>query len=398
MAFVRGSWILFVMGCLYGSGMTGCGTDDPPSAPRQQVFALKAERLRGDPDAGLAELMGKVFSTGPAGAEPTPAREVLLTDAELQQIRGLQATAVIVMHYGDNDWTDAQVAGLSAQFEVMGIDVLSVTEAGFEPAQQAADIREVISLSPDVMVAFPLARAETFRAAAEAGIRLVFMDMLPAGDPLVHGRDYISVVSADSYGNGVATAHLLAKYLGGRGKIGVIFHRADFFVTHQRYLAFKETVKADYPEMDIVAESGMAGPDYLTDARLAAADMLTAHPFLDGVWTPWDVPAEGVMAAARAAGRTDLAVTTIDLGLRVAEAMARGEMIVGIGAQRPFDQGVTEAILAGYALIGKPAPEYVLLNAYPVTRQNLARGWEIVYHQRPPPALTGDAEKDKATP
>ena len=59
------------------------------------------------------------------------------------------------------------------------------------------------------------------------------MDNVPKG--FVAGKDYVSSVSADNYGNGVAAAHLMAKALGGKGDIGLVFHAADFFVTHQRY-------------------------------------------------------------------------------------------------------------------------------------------------------------------
>ncbi|MGH7909602.1 MAG: substrate-binding domain-containing protein, partial [Thermodesulfobacteriota bacterium] len=58
------------------------------------------------------------------------------------------------------------------------------------------------------------------------------------------------------------------------------------------------------------------------------------------------------------------------------------------GAQRPFDQGVAEALLAGYGLLGKPAPAYVALNALPVTKENVQEAWRIVYHQDPPAELT----------
>ena len=51
--------------------------------------------------------------------------------------------------------------------------------------------------------------------------------------------------------------------------------------------------------------------------------------------------------------------------------MAKGEFIKGIASQRPYDQGVTEAKLAAYALIGKPAPAYVALPAAPITRDTL---------------------------
>ena len=98
----------------------------------------------------------------------------------------------------------------------------------------------------------------------------------------------------------------------------------------------------------------------------------------------WDVPAEGVIAAARAAGRKDLVITTCDLGQNVAIDMAKGGFIKGLGAQRPYDQGVAEAMLAGYGLLGKAAPAYIALPALPVTKANLTDGWKAVYHMDAP--------------
>jgi ribose transport system substrate-binding protein len=120
--------------------------------------------------------------------------------------------------------------------------------------------------------------------------------------------------------------------------------------------------------------------------------MLTQNPDLDGIWAVWDVPAEGVLAAARAAGNSDLKVTTIDLGQNVAIEMARDGLIRGLGAQRPFDQGVTEANLAAYGLLDKEAPQYVALNALPVTPDNLMEAWETVYHQPAPDKVKEAAE------
>lgn len=333
----------------------------------------------------LAGLAGRVFSTGPRGETATPASEVTLTDEELEQIRAMNATAAIVMHYGGNDWAIAQVAGLRAQFAEMGITVIAVTDAGFIPARQVSDIETVLAMNPDIIVSIPtdpVATAPAFKRAAEAGVVIVFMDNVPHG--LEQGRDYVSVVSADNYGNGVVSAHIMAAKLGGQGQVGIVYHAADFFVTRQRYEAFKATIAESYPGIEIVAEHGIGGPDFAGEAERAASAMLIRHGNLDGIWAVWDVPAEGVLAAARAVGRDDLVVTTIDLGLNVAIDMARGGPIKGLGAQRPFDQGVTEAILAGYGLLGKEAPPFVVLNALPVTRENLLEAWRIVYHQDPP--------------
>lgn len=337
----------------------------------------------------LAELEGRVFSQGPNGEAPTAADQVVLSEEELEQIRGMGATAAIVMHYGGNDWSVAQIAGLKDQFGQMGIEVIAETDAGFDPATQVSDIETTLARNPSIIVSIPtdpVATATAYRQAAQQGVKLVFMDNVPQG--FTPGTDYVSCVSADNYGNGVASAVIMANELDGRGKVGLVFHAADFFVTRQRYDAFKATIEGGFPDIQIVAEQGIAGPDFAGQADQVASAMLTQNADLNGIWAVWDVPAEGVINAVRTSGRAnDVIVTTIDLGQNVAVALARGEIIRGLGAQRPFDQGVTEAKLAGYGLLGKEAPPYVALPALPVTQDNVLDAWREVYRQDPPPAL-----------
>jgi ribose transport system substrate-binding protein len=300
----------------------------------------------------------------------------------------MHARAAIVMHYGGNDWSQAQVAGLQAQFAEMGIDVIAVTDAGFDPRKQVADLETVLASEPEIIVSIPtdpVATAAAYKKAAAQGVKLVFMDNVPMG--MKHGEDYVSVASADNFGNGVASAHLMAEGLDGRGSVGVVFHNADFFVTRQRYEAFRQTLQESYPAIDIVEEVGIHGPDFAADAQTAAATMLAHHRDLSGIWAVWDIPAEGVMAAARAAGRGDLVITTVDLGFNVALELARGGLVFGVGAQRPFDLGVHEAELAAYGLLEKRAPAYVALPALPVSRLSVLDAWESVYHNPPPPQL-----------
>jgi ribose transport system substrate-binding protein len=339
--------------------VTACGDSDDSSsgggggggetaAPSDVV--AKAQK-------GLDELGTTVLSTGPNGEKPSAAGDLSLSPEELQQIK-------------------------------MGIRVISVTDANFKPEKQVSDIETVLAKKPDIIISIPtdpVATAAAYRKAERQGVKLVFMDNVPKD--FAPGKDYVSVVSADNYGNGVASAHLMAEQLKGKGKIGIIFHEADFFVTKQRYDAFKKTIAEQYPDIEVVAEQGIAGPDFAGDAEKVASAMLTKNADLDGIWAVWDVPAEGVLAAARANGRNDLAVTTIDLGQNVAIDMAKGGPIKGLGAQRPFDQGVAEATLAGYGLLDKEAPPYVAVNALPVRPANLAEAWQTVYHQGLPPKV-----------
>lgn len=121
--------------------------------------------------------------------------------------------------------------------------------------------------------------------------------------------------------------------------------------------------------------------------------MLTKHPNLKGIFVVWDVPAEGALAAARSAGRNDLAITTIDLGTNVALDIAQGGMIKGLGAQLPYDQGVAEAILAAYALLGKETPPYVAVPALQVTKENILDSWKTVYQVDAPNTIQNAAKK-----
>jgi len=366
--------------------LTACASEPGDTAPASSGESeAPASDVAERADEALEMVTGQILARGPHGEEPSPASVADLTEYEVEQIQGLGATAAIVLHYGGNDWATAQVAGLRARFEELGIEVVAVTDADFNPNQQVSDIETVMAMDPDIIVSIPtdpVATSAAYQAAADAGIKLVFMDNVPKD--LVAGTDYVSAVSADNYGNGVVSAHLMAKALNGQGAIGVIYHEADFFVTQQRYDGFRTTIEEEYPEIEIVEEQGIAGPDFAGDAQAVTDAWLTQHPDLDGIWAVWDVPAEGVMAAARSAGRTDLMIATEDLGTNVAIALAKGEMVVGLGAQVPYDQGVTEANLAGGALLGKSYPPYVALASVPVTHDNVLDAWEIVYHMEPP--------------
>jgi ribose transport system substrate-binding protein len=345
-------------------------------------------------DAALAALSGTVVSVGPNGEKPSGFDTTTLTDDEVAKIKAGNFKAAIVMHVGGNDWSTAQVDGLTSEFTRLGIEVVAVTDANFKPEQQVSDIETVLALKPDLIVSIPtdpVATADAYAKARDAGVKLVFMDNIPAG--FVAGKDYVSVVSSDNYGNGIVSAHLLAKSLGGKGKIGIVFHDADFFVTKQRYEGFKEAI-ALYPGIEIVEEKGIGGPDFAGDAQVATTAILTKHPDLAGIWGVWATPAEGIMAAAREAGRTDLKIATEDLGLNVAIALAKNELIVGLGAQSPFDQGVAEARLGAAALIGKKdIPIFVALGALAVTHENVLEAWQQVYHVDAPESITSVYKK-----
>lgn len=355
--------------------LTGCSNSSTSSESTEDTAASALE-------VAQKAIDGKVLSTGANGEEAASADVANLTDEEVQKIKDAHLKAALVFHYAGNDWYNAQVAGLKATFEELGVEIIATTDADFSPDKQVSDIETVLAQNPDIIISIPTdatATSAAYKKVAEAGVTLVFMDQ-PAND-LEAGKDYVSVVSADNYGNGVASAHILANSIGKKGKIAALYHDADFFVTEQRFEGFKKTIEEDYPDIQIIAEKGVSDSDLVAQSQQQADAIINQNPDLAGMWAPWDVPAEGVMAAARSAGRNDLKITTIDLGESVGVAMAQNQLIAGTSAQRPYDQGVTEAkIAAGSRVLGKKYPTYVALSALPVIRTNLKEAWSEVYH------------------
>src|SRR5689334_19904923 len=78
--------------------------------------------------AGASAAPPPVLSTGPHGEKAAAASSVQLTSAEVAKVKAMHATAAVALHYGGNDWSTAQVAGLKHEFGLLGIKVLAVTD------------------------------------------------------------------------------------------------------------------------------------------------------------------------------------------------------------------------------------------------------------------------------
>ena len=94
-----------------------------------------------------------------------------------------------------------QRKGIEETFADLGIEVVAVTDAGFSAEQQVSDIENVLELNPDIIISIPVDETSTavaYQKAADAGVKLVFMDNCPSN--MTAGKDYVSIVAADRYG------------------------------------------------------------------------------------------------------------------------------------------------------------------------------------------------------
>ena len=279
-----------------------------------------------------------------------------------------------------NDWSRDQIAGLTATFDKYGVKLIGTTEAQFKVPKQIADLENMITLKPDGIISIPVddvAMGPTYAKVAKAGIKLVFMDNAAKG--LSYPNDYQSVISADSQGNGQIAAKILSCSIPEKGTIGIVDFGITFFVTNERTKGVKDWFAANRPDVKI-KQANFTDPNKAGDV---AANFVTANPDVQGIFAVWDGPASGVIAALRAQGKV-LPVTTIDLGDQAAVSIAEGTYLKGLGAQRPYDQGVAEALALMNALIGKTPPAWIGVPSLAVMQPNVNEAYRTVWKKDPP--------------
>jgi ribose transport system substrate-binding protein len=358
------SWVIFPALLLF------CALSGALAQDAKTLLQPLPLSIRGQPVPGF-----------PEGAPASPPEALKLTEAEIARLRAGKFRAGIAMQAIDTPWNTLQVQAISETLAAYGIEVVAVTDASQNPTRQDGHLRGMIDRKVDVLFSVPIdpaAQTAAYKRVADAGIKIVFMDNV------VHnmrpGKDNLTVVASDNEKNAVFATEELIKALGGKGEVGLITFSFDsYYSIAARKAGFEKTI-ALHPGIKLAAVERFTQPSEVYNKTIA---MLRANPNIKGIFAVWGDPAMQASAAARAIGRSDVVITTNDLGPDTALYVARGE-ILAIGAQLPYDLGVAEANAAAYALLGKPVPPYISLPALRVKKENLLSALRLVTKQPAP--------------
>lgn len=282
---------------------------------------------------------------GPNGEKPGKIADLVLTDEEKAKVKSGHYTAAFVWHTS-SEFVSAVEKGAREEFKELGIDVVASTQANFDAATQANNLQTVLALDPDIVVTIavdPVSAEATFKPAVDKGVKLVIMTTPPANYKA--GKQFVSIVTESLTDAGKLNATILGDALGGQGEIGYMYHDADFWFTNQRDKAFKSWTQFLYPNQKIVAEEGFT--DEAKTQEIAAA-MIARNPGIKGIYVPWATAAQGVLAALRDAGRSDVKVVTNDLDATLAADMARDGNAVGMVGNSSISLGQGLAAASAY--------------------------------------------------
>ena len=359
------------------AALAACGSDDE-SGSSDDSGASAPAAAASTPSPAVGE------TQGPAGEQATPTDELELSAKEIDEIKGGKHTAALVWHQS-SDFVNAVSRGAKDQFTELGIDVVAETQANFDAGKQKSDIETVMAKRPDALLSLPVdptATASAYRGAVDAGAKLVLLSNVPAG--FQPGKDYVTVVTDDLFEMGHQAADALAAAIGGEGKIAYFFHDAEYYVTNQRDEAFKQTIEENYPDIEIVAEQGIADP---AKAEEQANGILVKNPDLDGIYVTFSQPpAEGVLSALRSNGN-DAKLVSLDLDEPLAIDMVRGGNTAALVADQAYELGQAMAKAAAYGILGKKAPDFLVAPVVTVTKDNLQEGYQESLNEAPPQAV-----------
>jgi ribose transport system substrate-binding protein len=355
-----------------------CGGDggDEASAPagdtEEAAAALERQKL---PEWVKVPDISEVQTRGNTGEEPTWYTDVALTKDQLEEIRSSGFKAAF-LNWDDAAYNQAVLAGARDAFEAMGIELVAVTNYEFDVAKLQTDVQNVLPLDPDIIMysgVDPVADNAALRPACDQGAVVVAYANAPgdwqAGDP----ECFATLISYDTHGMGAAVADEVAKEFPDGANIGMIYFDATYKLVNEREEGFEDRIN-EQDNLEIVIKEPMADP-FKTESIASA--MIAREKDLDVIFAPWDLPAEGVVAALRAAGREDVKVATIDLGFTGAQEIASDGLIFVESSQLVYEWGRTGAIAAALKLLGEEVPPYTIVPVYAVTKENLVEGWDL---------------------
>jgi ribose transport system substrate-binding protein len=269
--------------------------------------------------------------------------------------------------FSGNSWRTECLASLKkeAANHTDLIEDLIIVDGQGDITKQVNDIEDLIVQNVDAIMCIPnsgSAVAPVLRKATRAGITTV-----PFNLP-VEGGNYTAYVGVDPVTKGHQISAFFNETLGGKGKIVVLGGLPGNSYTAAIWEATQKDLSKD---IEVLA---FKDTNWEEDrAKIIMADLIAAHPQIDGVWCDGGQVATGAMKALLAAKRPLVPVTGDDyngiLKLYDAEKANHPNFKICMVSE-PTWQSVVTLRATLDLLAGKDVPKYQLIGARRIDGSN----------------------------
>ena len=234
-------------------------------------------------------------------------------------------------------------------------DSVIILDAQDDITKQVHQVEDLINRGVDAIVLNPVdsdAVGSVVKEANRANIPVVTLTR-PS-----HGGDVLQHVDTDNISGARMAGEMVAKAMNYKGKVIELTGIPGAPSTRDRAKGFEEII-ANYPDIKIVAKQTA---NYNRQQGLEVTEnLLEGYPDVDAIFAHNDEMALGVLAALKAANRTDILIFGFDGADEVIEAIDRGE-IDGTIVQQPVVQVETAVESAvNYIIKGIEPDEQIVL-------------------------------------
>ena len=291
-----------------------------------------------------------------------------------------------VINFMSHEWYQNISNSATARAAELGVELI-VADANLDVAAQISKAENLLAQGVEVLILSPVdakAMGPVVRQAQAAGTKVI-----TESNPVPGADSYVGI---DSYAGGVKAGEWFAEYAQANGlapKILVIGF-PNFEDCRQRVAGFKDALAASGLAHQIVQE--VDGQGLKEKAFKVAQDALTANPHINAIYGINDDSTTGGMAAYKAAGLDEAALTAIGFGFEgtVGQTALTGDTPYA-AALAMFPNFVGAALIdAAWQLSeGQSLPAHYETPTVVVTRDNLSRFYDA--STAPPFALKVDA-------
>jgi ribose transport system substrate-binding protein len=321
---------------------------------------------------------------GPFGEKAFPAEGFFLSEEEQQLLKDKHFTVAISFHDIAPGWTNLHEQTIRETLNSFGVSIIAVTDARNDCQFQMNQLDSLIMMKPDAIISLPVDEAQTAAKYKEISskTKLIFLNSFPQG---LEPEDYYGWVSVNDRENGQIAASIMIDHFKKQKdvKVGMLTHGISFRGSFQREFCVEQLFK-DAENITIVDKRDFKKKEKVYDACYA---MMLEHPEIQGIYVTYNSAAIEAIHALEALERDDVVVVTNDLDLTAAQYMAQRRFIIGVSAQRVYEQGVALAYVTAKALLGDTSHKNLCVQPAKVLPSNLRQAWREIMHSREPEFL-----------
>lgn len=267
-------------------------------------------------------------------------------------------------------WKSVHAGAVNAAMELGDVEILWKGPLQENDREGQINVmQEFITRQVDGICLAPLdsqALVPVVEEAGELNIPVVIFDSGLEGNP----ENYVNYVATDNRNGGALAARRLAEVLGGSGDVILLRYNPGSESTEQREEGFLETLRNDYPEINILVSDEYAGTTPESSLDKATQVLQKYRDEVDGIFAVCEPNATGVLGALEElelAGKVKF--IAFDPNAPLINGLAEGK-VDGIVLQDPVKMGYEAVMSIVNHIRGKEVSKRIITGEYVATPQN----------------------------